>query len=131
MDSDSVSTSTYGSGQGLKVPMLKPNEFEMWKIRIKQHVQFMDYAIWDLIETPPASTSESLDGTPRVSAPPKTEAEKKQRMIEYKALNILQIALPDAYQHQFKKFTTAHSLWTALEKRFAGTASSKRNKEIC
>nr|GEU53009.1 hypothetical protein [Tanacetum cinerariifolium] len=33
-----------------KVPMLKPGEFEIWRMRIKQYIQMMDYALWDVIE---------------------------------------------------------------------------------
>nr|GEV76237.1 putative ribonuclease H-like domain-containing protein [Tanacetum cinerariifolium] len=37
-----------------KVPMLKPGEFEIWKMRIKQYIQMMDYALWDVIENGPS-----------------------------------------------------------------------------
>nr|GEY01482.1 ribonuclease H-like domain-containing protein [Tanacetum cinerariifolium] len=33
-----------------KVPMLKPGEFELWRMRIEQYIQMMDYALWDIIE---------------------------------------------------------------------------------
>nr|GFC11463.1 hypothetical protein [Tanacetum cinerariifolium] len=29
----------------LKVPMLKPGEFELWKMRIEQYILMMDYAL--------------------------------------------------------------------------------------
>nr|GEW48417.1 putative ribonuclease H-like domain-containing protein [Tanacetum cinerariifolium] len=30
-----------------KVPMLKPGEFEIWRMRIEEYFQMMDYALWD------------------------------------------------------------------------------------
>jgi len=58
-----------------KVPMLKPNEFDMWKIRIRQYIILTDYSIWDIIENGPASEGgASADGKkPRL----KTERERK------------------------------------------------------
>ncbi|GJR25693.1 putative ribonuclease H-like domain-containing protein [Tanacetum coccineum] len=31
-----------------KVPMLKPGEFELWRMRIEQYIQMIDYALWKL-----------------------------------------------------------------------------------
>ncbi|GJT23168.1 retrovirus-related pol polyprotein from transposon TNT 1-94 [Tanacetum coccineum] len=33
-----------------KVLMLKPSEFELWRIRIKQYIQMIDYALWEVKE---------------------------------------------------------------------------------
>nr|GEW76197.1 putative ribonuclease H-like domain-containing protein [Tanacetum cinerariifolium] len=33
-----------------KVPMLKPGEHEIWRIRIEQYIQMIDYALWEVIE---------------------------------------------------------------------------------
>nr|GEX14851.1 hypothetical protein [Tanacetum cinerariifolium] len=33
-----------------KVPMLKPGEFEIWRMRIEQYIQMMDYDLWEVIE---------------------------------------------------------------------------------
>nr|GEV81262.1 hypothetical protein [Tanacetum cinerariifolium]GEW50870.1 hypothetical protein [Tanacetum cinerariifolium] len=45
MDQDSVHVVAV-----FKVPMLKPGEFEIWRIRIEQYIQMMDYALWEVIE---------------------------------------------------------------------------------
>ncbi|KAI3664974.1 hypothetical protein L6452_43589 [Arctium lappa] len=37
-----------------KVPMLKPSEFDMWKIRIRQSILLTDYSMWDIIENGPS-----------------------------------------------------------------------------
>ncbi|GJY83519.1 ribonuclease H-like domain-containing protein [Tanacetum coccineum] len=33
-----------------KVPMLKPSEYEIWRMRIEQYIQMIDYALWEVIE---------------------------------------------------------------------------------
>ncbi|GKF90781.1 hypothetical protein Tco_0274482, partial [Tanacetum coccineum] len=33
-----------------KVPMLKLGEFELWRMRIEQYIQVIDYALWEVIE---------------------------------------------------------------------------------
>ncbi|KAJ9560456.1 hypothetical protein OSB04_005616 [Centaurea solstitialis] len=107
-----------------KVPMLKPNEFEMWKIRIKQYMLLTDYALWEVVEHGPSIPEAAVAG-----APPKYDADKKRKQTEMKALSTLLLAIPNKYQHQFCTCPDAKSLWIALEKRFSGTKSSKRNQK--
>ncbi|KAJ9559788.1 hypothetical protein OSB04_004948 [Centaurea solstitialis] len=109
-----------------KVPMLKPNEFDMWKIRIRQHMLLIDYSMWDVIENGPAERKAGEDG---VVPPPRTDAERKARQIEMKALSTLLFAIPNEYQHQFMNCENAKVLWQALERRFAGSKSTKRNQK--
>ncbi|GKC00405.1 putative ribonuclease H-like domain-containing protein [Tanacetum coccineum] len=33
-----------------KVPMLKPSEFELWRMMMEQYIQIIDYALWEVIE---------------------------------------------------------------------------------
>ncbi|GKC85142.1 hypothetical protein Tco_1140859, partial [Tanacetum coccineum] len=33
-----------------KVPILKPSEFELWRMRIEQYIQMIDYALWEVIK---------------------------------------------------------------------------------
>ncbi|KAJ9537952.1 hypothetical protein OSB04_030685 [Centaurea solstitialis] len=109
-----------------KVPMLKPNEFDMWKIRIRQHMLLIDYSMWDVIENGPDERKAGEDG---VVPPPRTDAERKVRQTEMKALSSLLFAIPNEYQHQFMNCENAKVLWQALEKRFAGSKSTKRNQK--
>ncbi|KAJ9535421.1 hypothetical protein OSB04_un001464 [Centaurea solstitialis] len=109
-----------------KVPMLKPNEFDMWKIRIRQHMLLIDYSMWEVIENGPVERKAGEDG---VVPPPRTDAERKARQIEMKALSTLLFAIPNEYQHQFKNCENAKVLWQALERRFAGSKSTKRNQK--
>ncbi|KAJ9544155.1 hypothetical protein OSB04_023862 [Centaurea solstitialis] len=110
-----------------KVPMLKPNEFHMWKIRIRQYMLLTDYGMWEVVENGPGVDEAAAEGGAR--PPPKSDADRKRRQTEMKALSTLLLAIPNEYQHQFSTYTDAKSLWTALEKRFSGTKSTKRNQK--
>ncbi|GJS12434.1 retrovirus-related pol polyprotein from transposon TNT 1-94 [Tanacetum coccineum] len=33
-----------------KVPMLKPCEYEIWRMRMEQYIQMVDYSLWEVIE---------------------------------------------------------------------------------
>ncbi|KAI3771041.1 hypothetical protein L6452_02193 [Arctium lappa] len=109
-----------------KVPMLKPSEFDMWKIRIRQYIFLTDYSMWDIIENGPSEAGRI--GPDGKRPPPKRDGERKIRQTEMKALSTLLLAIPNEYQHQFCNCTDAQILWNALEKRFAGTKSIKRNQ---
>ncbi|KAJ9558160.1 LOW QUALITY PROTEIN: hypothetical protein OSB04_012774 [Centaurea solstitialis] len=110
-----------------KVPMLKPNEFDMWKIRIRQYMLLTDYGMWEVVENGPGTDEEVAEGGAR--PPPRSDADRKRRQTEMKALSTLLLAIPNEYQHQFSRCTDAKALWTALEKRFSGTKSTKRNQK--
>ncbi|KAJ9535058.1 hypothetical protein OSB04_un001869 [Centaurea solstitialis] len=105
-----------------KVPMLKPNEFDMWKIRIKKHILLTDYSMWDIIENVPLKRKlEKMELFPHL----RTYAERKTRQYEMKVLSTLLLAIPNEYQHQFINCENAKVLWQALEKTFAGSKSTK------
>ncbi|KAI3701837.1 hypothetical protein L6452_27216 [Arctium lappa] len=110
-----------------KVPMLKSNEFDMWKIRIKQYILLTNFSMWDIIENGP-SDGGKMDAEGK-RPPPKTDGEKKLRQTEMKALSTLLLAIPNEYQHQFYNCSDAQILWNSLEKRFSGTKSTKRNQK--
>ncbi|KAI3685742.1 hypothetical protein L6452_35000 [Arctium lappa] len=109
-----------------KVPMLKPSEFDMWKIRIRQYILLTNYSMWDIIENGPSEAGRI--GPDGKRPPPKTDGERKIRQTEMKALSTLLLAIPNEYQHQFCNCIDAQILWNALEKRFAGTKSIKSNQ---
>ncbi|GKF30478.1 hypothetical protein Tco_0100276, partial [Tanacetum coccineum] len=33
-----------------KVLMLKPGEYELWRMRMEQYIQMIDYSLWEVIE---------------------------------------------------------------------------------
>ncbi|GJT92971.1 putative ribonuclease H-like domain-containing protein [Tanacetum coccineum] len=83
-----------------KLPMLNPNEFELWKMRIEHYFLMTDYALWEVIlngdSPPPKRTVDGVEQT----YPLTTVEEKLARKNELKA--------------------------RAIEKRFGGNKESKK-----
>nr|GFC50963.1 ribonuclease H-like domain-containing protein [Tanacetum cinerariifolium] len=82
-----------------KLPILNPNEFNLWKMRIKQC----------------CSTSCST-----------TVEQKLARKNELKAHGTLLMALPDKHQLKFNSHKDAKSLMEAIEKHFDGNTETKK-----
>nr|GFC06237.1 hypothetical protein [Tanacetum cinerariifolium] len=81
-----------------KLPILNPNEFDLWKMRIKQYFLMTDYSSW----------------------------EKLARKNELKAHGTLLMALPDKHQLKFNSHKDAKMLMEAIEKRFGGNTETKK-----
>ncbi|GKE80665.1 hypothetical protein Tco_1550665, partial [Tanacetum coccineum] len=101
-----------------KVPMLKLGEFELWRMRIEQYIQIIDYALWKVIEngaTLPKTTI--MEGKEQVT--PITSAKyKAQRRLEVKARSTLMMGIPNEYQLNFNSIKDAKKLLKAIKKRF-------------
>ncbi|GJR43515.1 hypothetical protein Tco_1311618 [Tanacetum coccineum] len=74
-----------------KVPMLKPGEFELWRMRIEQYIQMIDYALWEVIENGATlPKTQVVEGVTTVM--PITSAEDKaQRRLEVKARRLAEL----------------------------------------
>ncbi|GJY05195.1 hypothetical protein Tco_0371135 [Tanacetum coccineum] len=111
-----------------KVPMLKPGEYEIWRMRIKQYIQMIDYALWEVIEngaTLPKTTT--VKGV--VTEMPITTAEEKaQRRLELKARSTLMISIPNEHQLKFNSIKDAKKLLEAVEKRFGVNEATKKTQ---
>nr|GEU51577.1 putative ribonuclease H-like domain-containing protein [Tanacetum cinerariifolium]GEU90929.1 putative ribonuclease H-like domain-containing protein [Tanacetum cinerariifolium] len=89
-----------------KLPILNPNEFDLWKMRIEQVIEG--------VVQPVAST---------------TAEQRLARKNELKAHGTLLMALPDKHQLKFNIHKDAKTLMEAIEKRFGGNKKTKkRNK---
>ncbi|GJS34003.1 putative ribonuclease H-like domain-containing protein [Tanacetum coccineum] len=109
-----------------KVPMLKPGEFELWRMRIEQYIQMIDYALWEVIEngnTAPKTTV--VEGVKKVM-PPTTAEEKAQKRLEVKARSTLMMGIPNEHQLKFNSIKDAKLLIEGVEKRFGGSAATFR-----
>ncbi|GKC19788.1 hypothetical protein Tco_1021938 [Tanacetum coccineum] len=70
-----------------KVHMLKPGEYELWRMRMKQYIQMVDYSLWEVIENgnvPPIT--KLVEGVETIIAPATAE-EKAQRSISQEDVN--------------------------------------------
>ncbi|GJZ66686.1 hypothetical protein Tco_0623382 [Tanacetum coccineum] len=111
-----------------KVPMLKPGEYEIWRMRIKQYIQMIDYTLWEVIEngaTLPKTTT--LEGVVTVM-PITTAKEKAQRRLEVKARSTLMMGISNEHQLKFNSIKDAKKLMEAVEIRFGGNATTRKTQ---
>ncbi|GJR67604.1 ribonuclease H-like domain-containing protein [Tanacetum coccineum] len=111
-----------------KVLMLKPSEFDLWRMRIEQYIQMINYALWEVIEngnTAPKTTV--VEGIEKV-IPPTTAEENAQKRLEVKARSTLMMGIPNEHQLKFNSIKDAKLLMEAVEKRFGGNATTKKTQ---
>ncbi|GJZ75250.1 putative ribonuclease H-like domain-containing protein [Tanacetum coccineum] len=113
----------------IKLPVLNPSEFELWKMRIEQYFLMTDYALWEVIvngdSPPPKRTVDGFEQT----YPPTTIEEKLARKNDLKAIDTLLMALPNKHQLKFNTYKCAKTLMEAIEKRFGGNKESKKTQK--
>nr|GEU31844.1 copia protein [Tanacetum cinerariifolium] len=113
-----------------KLPILNPNEFDLWKMRIEQYLLMTDYSLWEVILNGDSSTpTRVVDGVVQVVAP--TTAEQKlAKKNELKARGTLLMDLPDKHQLKFNIHKDAKSLMEAIEKRFGGNKRQRKCRRL-
>nr|GFB63694.1 hypothetical protein [Tanacetum cinerariifolium] len=81
-----------------KLPILNPNKFDLWKIRIEQYFLMIDYSLWEVILNGDSPTlTRVVDGVVQPVA--STAAEQRlAKKNELKARETLLMALPDKHQ---------------------------------
>ncbi|GKE25838.1 hypothetical protein Tco_1441222, partial [Tanacetum coccineum] len=109
-----------------KLPVLNPNEFELWKIRIEQYCLMTDYALWEVILNGDSPLpTRTIDGVETV-VPPTIVEQKLVRKNELKERGTLLMALPNKHQLKFNTYKYAKTLMEAIEKRFGCNKESKK-----
>nr|GEU30946.1 hypothetical protein [Tanacetum cinerariifolium] len=109
-----------------KLPILNPNEFDLWKIRIEQYFLMTDYSLWEVIlnGNSPAPTR-VVEGVLQPVA--STTAEQKlAKKNELKARGTLLIALPEKHQLKFNSHKDTKTLMEAIKKRFGRNTETKK-----
>nr|GEU87836.1 reverse transcriptase domain-containing protein [Tanacetum cinerariifolium] len=109
-----------------KLPILNPNEFDLWKMRIEQYFLMIDFSLWEVIingDSPVPTIV--VDGVvqPVAHMPAK---QKLARRNELKARGTLLMAMPDKHQLKFNSHKDAKTLVEAIEKRFGGNTETKK-----
>nr|GEU43681.1 hypothetical protein [Tanacetum cinerariifolium] len=100
-----------------KLPILNPNEFYLWKMRIERYFLMTDYSLWDVIMNDESPTpTKIVDGVVQVISPTTTE-QRLAKKNELKVRGTLLMALPDKHQLKFNIHKDAKSLKEAIEKR--------------
>ncbi|GJW07817.1 ribonuclease H-like domain-containing protein [Tanacetum coccineum] len=111
-----------------KVPMLKPGEYELWRMRMEQYIQMIDYSLWEVIENGNAPPITKVVEGVETTIAPTTAEEKAQRRLELKARSTLLMGIPNEHQLKFNSIKDAKSLLQAIEKRFGGNAATKKTQ---
>nr|GEY97635.1 ribonuclease H-like domain-containing protein [Tanacetum cinerariifolium] len=109
-----------------KLPILNPNEFDLWKMRIEQYFLMTDYSLWEVnLNGDSHVPTRVVDGILQPVAPTTVE-QRLARKNELKARGTLLMALPDKHQLKFHTHKDAKTLMEAIEKRFRGNTETKK-----
>nr|GFA63618.1 hypothetical protein [Tanacetum cinerariifolium] len=109
-----------------KFPILNPNKFDLWKMRIEQYFLMTDYSLWEVILNGDSPVSTRIvEGVVQPVAPITAE-QKLARKNELKACDTLLMALPDKHQLKFNSHKDAKTLMEAIEKRFERNTETKK-----
>ncbi|GJX10218.1 hypothetical protein Tco_0200077 [Tanacetum coccineum] len=117
------------STQTIKLPILQPGEYDLWKMRMEQYLQCIDYTLWEIVENGNAPiVTKTVDGKETV-IPPTSVEEKAQRRAELKARSTLLMALPNEHQLKFNSYKDAKTLMQAIKNRFRGNTATKKTQK--
>ncbi|GJV17115.1 hypothetical protein Tco_1362438, partial [Tanacetum coccineum] len=100
-----------------KVPMLKIGEYEIWRMRIEQYIQMIDYALWEVTKNGATLPKTKFIGV-MTKMPITTAEEKALRRLEVKARSTLMMGIPNEHPLKFNSIKDAKKLLEAVEKRF-------------
>ncbi|GKC20429.1 hypothetical protein Tco_1022579 [Tanacetum coccineum] len=85
--------------QTIKLPILQLGEYDLYKMRMEQYLQCIDYTLWEIIEN------------------------------ELKARITLLMALPNEHQLKFNSYKNAKTLMQTIENRFGGNTATKKTQK--
>nr|GEX43131.1 hypothetical protein [Tanacetum cinerariifolium] len=109
-----------------KLPILNPNEFDLWKMRIEQYFLMTDYSLWKVIPNGDSPVPTRIVKGILQPVAPTTAEQKLARKNELKARGTLLMALPDKHQLKFNSHKDAKTLMKAIEKRYRGNTKTKK-----
>nr|GEW43572.1 hypothetical protein [Tanacetum cinerariifolium] len=80
-----------------KIPILHPNEFDSWKMRVEQYFLMTDYSLWEVIVNGDSSTPTRVIKGVVHHVAPTTAKQRLARKNELNAHGTLLMALPDKH----------------------------------
>ncbi|GJT04069.1 retrovirus-related pol polyprotein from transposon TNT 1-94 [Tanacetum coccineum] len=111
-----------------KVPMLKQGEYELWRMRMEQYIQMINYSLWEVIENGNAPLITKVVKGIETTIAHVTAKEEAQRRLELKVRSTLLMGIPNEHQLKFNSIKDAKSLLQAVKKRFGGNAATKKTQ---
>ena len=118
-----------------KLPVLKQNEFEMWRLRIEQFFQVQDYTLWEIIEEgnsfKPTTSTSTVEGKviTTLQTTPSTAEERIKKKNDLKARSMLMMTIPNDQLINFSKYKDAKSLFEAIVARYGGNEATKKTQK--
>nr|GEY12001.1 DUF4219 domain-containing protein/UBN2 domain-containing protein [Tanacetum cinerariifolium] len=93
-----------------KLPILNPNEFDLWKMRIEQYFLMTDYSLWEVILNGDSPVpTRVIEGVVQLVAHT-TAKQRLARKNKLKARGTLLMALPNKHQLKFNIHKDAKTL---------------------
>ncbi|GJW62146.1 hypothetical protein Tco_0111481 [Tanacetum coccineum] len=111
-----------------EVPMLKPGEYEIWRMRTEQYIQMIDYALWEVIENGATLPKTKIVEGVMIEMPITTAEEKVQRRLEVKDRSTLMMGIPNEHQLKFNSIKDAKKLLESVEKRYGDNVATRKTQ---
>ncbi|GKA92912.1 hypothetical protein Tco_0814837 [Tanacetum coccineum] len=94
------------STQTIKLLILQPGEYDLWKIRMEQYLQYINYTLWEIVENDNAPiVTKTVDGKETIIPPTSVEEKAQRRAKDDK------------------------TLMQAIENRFRGNTATKKTQK--
>ncbi|GJY72040.1 hypothetical protein Tco_0475743, partial [Tanacetum coccineum] len=100
--------------QTIKLPILQSGEYDLWRMRMEQYLQCIDYTLWEIIENGNAPIVTKLVDGKEIAIPPTSVEEKAQRRAELKEISTLfrgntatKKTQKNLLKQQYEKFVTS------------------------
>nr|GFB44490.1 hypothetical protein [Tanacetum cinerariifolium] len=97
-------------------------------MRIKQYIQMIDYALWEVIENGATLQKTQVIEGVTIVMPITIAEENAHKRLEVKERSTLMIGIPNEHQLKFNLIKEAKQLLEAVEKRFSGNAATKKTQ---
>ncbi|GJS94663.1 hypothetical protein Tco_0801631 [Tanacetum coccineum] len=89
--------------------LLHSSEYELWRVRMEQYIQMINYSLWEVIENGNAPLITKVVEGVETTIAPTTAEEKAQRRLELKARSTLLMGIPNEHQLKFNSIKDANS----------------------
>nr|GFB46168.1 hypothetical protein [Tanacetum cinerariifolium] len=99
-----------------KLPILNPNEFDLWKMRIEKFFLMTDYSLWEVILNGDSPAPIRVIKSVVQPVAPTTAEQRLAKKNELKARDTLLMALPDKHRLKFNIHKDAKTMIEAIEK---------------
>ncbi|GKC08529.1 ribonuclease H-like domain-containing protein [Tanacetum coccineum] len=82
-----------------KVPMLKPGKYDIWRMRIEQYIQMINFALWEVIENGATLPKTKIMEGVMTEMPITTAEEKATRILERNKADLDTMSMDDLYNN--------------------------------